>query len=159
MQALCLPHCPGRQPQIESTGSAAGLPACYPTLMGLPQHPRWTLTLVYASSALFSVVLLNVYRAPANSGPSSCRHPAWFLPCSYGPSPRNRSPCLVADALLFRERPTCQQNPATGLHPLQCPSLYSSPAPASGCLPELTRHLPAKSLPLQSVAWWSRHRL
>lgn len=47
------------------------------------------------------MVLLNIYRAPANSGPSN-RHISWLLPCSCCPSPRERSSRLVADAPLFR---------------------------------------------------------
>lgn len=99
-----------------------------------------------------SVFSLEVYRAPANSGSSSHRHPARLLPGSGGPSPRGWSPCLMADALLFRER-ELHANPAAGLRPLQPPSLHSSPTPLWGACQSLAvTFLP--SLPLCRV-WLS----
>lgn len=75
---------------------------------------------------------------------------------------------LMTDVPLFRERPSMLKKilsisltrvPAAGLYPLQTPSPHSSRTPASGCLPELTRHLLPScyaSPPLQSE---KRHRL
>lgn len=108
-----------------------------PQPQGVAQHPRWTWTLVYASNAwrsgsycMFTEHLLT--QVPPHTD---------VLPGSLlaGTRSQKQKPCLVPNALLFREtsRPTesCSWTP-----PTSTPLTVLQPRPCFRLLAELTRH-------------------
>lgn len=149
VRALCLPRCPEGSPS-----SRAWPPSCSPSLKGLPSirggpGPWCTPPTpgVQGSYCMFTEHLLT--QVPPHTD---------VLPGSLlaGTRSQKQKPCLVPNALLFREtsRPTesCSWTP-----PTSTPLTVLQPRPCFRLLAELTRHL-CPSLPLHSVAWWSRHR-